>query len=78
MSKATATTKAKQRIYVVGTEERLVRAQTSIQARNHVAKQTIDVRLATQDDLIKLAASRKVEQAVEDVATIPLPLAANG
>lgn len=65
---------AKQRIYVVGTEERLVRAQSGIQARNHVAKRTIDVRLASQDDLIKLAASRKVEQAIDDVATEPLPL----
>lgn len=69
---------AKQRIYVVGTEERLVRAQTGVQARNHVAKATIDVRLASQEDLIKLAASRKVEQAVDDVVTLPLPLAANG
>lgn len=67
-------TKTKQRIYVVGASERLIRAQTIVQARNHVAKQTIDVRLASQDDLIALAATRKVEQAVEDVATEQLPL----
>ena len=65
----------KQRIYVVGTEERLVRAASTVQARNHVAKATIPVRVPTQDDLIKLAGGgRKVEQASDDLATQPLPL----
>lgn len=69
------TKKAAQRIYVVGPEERLVRAQTPVQARNHVAKATLGSRLATQDDLIRLAPSRKVEQAVDDDQTLPLPIA---
>jgi hypothetical protein len=62
------------RIYVVGTDERLVRAANAVQARNHVAKATIGVRVASQEDLVKLAGSRKVEEAVDDPHTAPLPL----
>lgn len=56
----------KTRIYIVG-GQRLVRASTSIGARNHVAKDTITSELADQDALITLTHQGvKVETAVTD------------
>lgn len=45
----------KRRIYVVG-GKRLVRSYGPTSARNHVAKDTIKVELASQDTLIELIA----------------------
>lgn len=62
------------RIYVVGnsqadgavTSRRLVRAANSTQARNHVARETIAVRVASQDDLVALAGKVAVETAGQE------------
>lgn len=54
-----------QRIYVVtqGGNKRLVRANTPAVARSHVAKDTISVQVAGQDDLYTLATGGvKVEE----------------
>jgi hypothetical protein len=56
---------AKKRIYVVG-GKRLVRATTSISARNHVAKATITTEVASQDVLLTLV---KQGVAVEETET---------
>jgi hypothetical protein len=58
--------KVMKRVYVVGAEENLVRAANNLQARNHVARRTIPARLASQDDLLRLAGSRQVEEAGDD------------
>jgi hypothetical protein len=59
---------AKKRIYVVG-GKRLVRASTSISARNHVAKDTITSEVAGQDVLLTLVQQgvkvEEIEQAEE-------------
>lgn len=64
------------RIYVVGTDERLIEATNTVQARNHVAKHTIPVRRASQQDLVRLltAGARTIEKAVEDDTTQEMPL----
>ena len=61
----------KTRIYIVDQKDaaaRLVRATNKVQARNHAARDTFTVALATQDDLIAaVGAGVKVEDAkVED------------
>lgn len=59
------------RYYLVraGDKLRLVRATNKVQARNHVARETISVELATQDDLIGVARELKPENAVEEPPT---------
>jgi hypothetical protein len=62
---------ATKRIYKVTTGQaqpvpegvRLVRADNKVQAVNHVARMTIKAELASQDDLVKLAGTIKVEDA---------------
>jgi hypothetical protein len=61
----------KTRIYIVDSKDsaaRLIRAANKVQARNHAARDTFTVGLASQDDLIMaLGAGVKVENAnVED------------
>lgn len=55
------------RIYIVGTGQtiRLVRAPNRAQALAHVARSTISVSVATQDELVKLLTSGTQ---VEDVS----------
>ena len=58
------------RIYVVAngaSSPRLVHAANSAQARNHVARESITVAVASQDDLIALAGTVKVETAGQEV-----------
>ena len=59
------------RIYLVRNEQakRLVRAANSSQARNHVARESITVAVASQDDLIALAGKVKVEVAGAEPAS---------
>lgn len=53
------------RIYKVAAK-RLVRAANAAQARNHVARESITVEVASQDDLVTMvAAGTKVETAGE-------------
>jgi hypothetical protein len=61
---------AANRIYKVvnGTAVSLVRAPNKVAARNHVARESISVKVATQDDLIELAGTVKVETAGTDPA----------
>jgi hypothetical protein len=47
---------------------RLVRAANSTQARNHVARESISVKVASQDDLIELAGTVPVEVAGSEPA----------
>lgn len=51
-------TKASKRIYLVRNtdtgDERLIRAATAAQARNHAARDTLAVAVATQDQLVAL------------------------
>lgn len=55
------TAKTVTRIYLVRHTdtgaERLVRAANAVQARNHAARDTIDVNVATQDQLVALLTS---------------------
>lgn len=57
------------RVYVVtqsvppGDQEVLVRAATAAQAIRHASKQTFSVKVANQDDLIRLAKTHNVEEA---------------
>ncbi|MFB3910468.1 MAG: hypothetical protein ACE15D_18920 [Candidatus Eisenbacteria bacterium] len=55
------------RIYVVTNkatgQHRLVRAANSIQARNHVARESFGVLLASQDDLVRLVGSGQTVEA---------------
>jgi hypothetical protein len=62
-----------QRIYIVtqGEQARLVRANTPAVARSHVAKHTIAVEVAGQDDIYRLA-SQGVR--VEETATGPVQM----
>lgn len=56
---------AAKRIYLVsnaGTDY-LVRAQSQAQALSHVVRSTCEVRVASQDDLVVLAPTVKVEDA---------------
>lgn len=60
------------RIYVVqkaGTEQRrLIRASNVAQARNHVARDTLQVAVASQDELVSLVSGgARVEDAGEQV-----------
>lgn len=55
------------RVYLT-TGDRLVRARNNSQARNFVSRNTIDVRVATQDDLLRLRST-----AVEDATAEPTP-----
>jgi hypothetical protein len=50
--------------------ERLVRALTPAQARNHAARDTITVAVATQDQLVTLLTSGDWHGEVEDAAPI--------
>ena len=55
------------RIYLIGSSRgvRLVRANTRAQALNHVAAREFNVRVASQDDLVKyLAEGQAVETAI--------------
>jgi hypothetical protein len=57
-----------QRIYIVGTGNgvRLVRAAHRAQALSHAARSVMNVKVATQDDLVMaLSEGIKVENAVE-------------
>lgn len=58
---------AKTRIYLVtnGAFVHLVRATTNAQALRHVAKTTMSVRLASQDDILKYARNVDVEDVTE-------------
>lgn len=59
---------SKTRVYIVEAKadgaERLIRSANALQARSHVAKDSYETRVASQDDLIRLvAAGVKVEVA---------------
>ena len=62
-----------QRIYAVTPKNgngttRLVKATTQATARSHVAKDTLSVQVASQDQLVEsVAAGVKVEQAGEEI-----------
>lgn len=45
--------------------ERLIRATNVAQARNHAARETFAVNVASQDDLVRLLGTVKVENAGE-------------
>ncbi len=62
------------RIYLVksGDKKRLSRAANSTQARNHVAKESIQVAVPTQDELLDVASlGIKVEDAGAEVEQEP-------
>lgn len=68
-------TKAPKRIYIVRNEdtgdERLIRAANVAQARNHAARDTLKVAVATQDQLVALLTGdekHEVEEAGEVAA----------
>ena len=62
-----ATTKT--RIYTVinGEQARLVRAANVAQARNHVARESITARIASQDELLALASKVEVEDSTAEL-----------
>ena len=75
----TTTPKTPRRIYLVRNTdtgaERLIRAATVAQARNHAARDTLEVSVATQDQLVALLTGLDTV-AVEDAAereTEPIP-----
>lgn len=56
---------AQQRIYLTahGDDKRLIRATSQAIARNHIARNSIAVTVASQDDIVALvSAGRKVEE----------------
>jgi hypothetical protein len=59
-----------QRIYLTihGESSRLIRASTPAAARNHVAKNSIIVSVASQDDIVRMISDGRV---VEDTTSLP-------
>lgn len=60
-----------QRIYLTihGESSRLIRANTPAAARNHVAKNSIIVSVASQDDIVRMISDGRV---VEETTTGPV------
>jgi hypothetical protein len=59
---------SQQRIYLAvhGESKRLIRAATPAAARNHIARDSIQVSVATQDDIVDMVSAGR---AVEETAT---------
>jgi len=60
---------SKQRIYLAkhGESKRLIRASTPTAARNYIARDSIQVEVATQDDLVNMIGiGRVVEETTEE------------
>ncbi len=66
---------ANQRIYVAthGEAKRLIRAHSPAAARNHIARHTIAVEVASQDDIVQLVSAGCL---VEETASAPVQLQA--
>lgn len=64
---------AQQRIYLVthGDDKRLIRAISQANARNHIARNSIAVAVASQDDIVALISTG---QKVEETSSEPLQL----
>ena len=61
------------RIYIAthGESKRLIRANTPSAARNHIARDSITVKVASQDDLVKMVSAGRV---VEETQAGPVQL----
>lgn len=64
---------AQQRIYLVthGDDKRLIRAISQANARNHIARNSITVQVASQDDIVALVSTG---QKVEETSSEPVQL----
>lgn len=64
---------AQQRIYLVthGDDKRLIRAISQANARNHIARNSIAVAVASQDDIVALISTG---QKVEETSNEPVQL----
>ena len=66
---------SKQRIYIAkhGESKRLIRASTPAAARNHIARDSIMVDVASQDDLVEMISKgRVVEETTEGVVQMEM------
>lgn len=61
--------KAASRVYVVSNNgtDYLVRAANQAQALKHIVKSYVEVRVASQDDLLLLAGTLKVQEASSEI-----------
>lgn len=68
---------AQQRIYLVthGDNKRLIRAISQANARNHIARNSIAVAVASQDDIVALISTG---QKVEETSNEPVQLEIGG
>lgn len=64
---------AQQRIYLAahGNDKRLIRATSQANARNHIARNSITVQVASQDDIVALVSTG---QKVEETSNEPVQL----
>jgi hypothetical protein len=70
---------AQQRIYLTthGNDKRLIRATSQANARNHIARNSITVQVASQDDIVALVSTgQKVEETSNETVQLEIREAA--